>query len=111
MSYVPHQGDIVTITFDPRLGHEQKGRRPGLVISNDEYHKRTKNLALICPITNTVTGFPMHIKLDDRTNTKGVIMCEQIISLDYKKRNVVYEEFVPDDILDNVIDTVCSSIE
>jgi mRNA interferase MazF len=69
-AYQPKQGDIIVIDFDPQAGHEQKGRRPCLVVSNNQFYMRTK-LAMVCPITNTVSGFPMHILLDNRTKTTG----------------------------------------
>ena len=111
MKYIPQQGDIVIITFDPRKANEQQGRRPGVVISNIDYHQKTNGLSLICPITSTISDFPMHVKLDERTSTKGEIMCEQIVSLNLAARNVDFLEFVPDDILDEAIDIVCSMIE
>jgi mRNA interferase MazF len=110
MSYFPKQGDIVIVDFSPQTGHEQKGRRPGLIVSNDQFHKRV-NMALLCPITNTTNGFPTHIALDERTNTTGEIMCEQVKCLDIKARNVSYKEAVPEDILNEAIDLICSFIE
>ena len=110
MQYIPNQGDIISLNFEPQKGREQKGKRPALVISNTEYHTRTK-MALVCPITNTISGFPMHVVLDDRTKTTGEIMCEQIKCLDISMRDAIYEEFVPDDIIDEVIDLICSFIE
>jgi len=110
MAYTPRQGDVIYMNFDPRIGHEQRGRRPGLIISNEEYHKRT-SMAMVCPITSTISGFPMHVALDDRTTTRGEIMCEQVKSLDLIARRAEYEEFIPDDILDEVIDLICSFIE
>ena len=110
MAYTPRQGDIIYMNFDPRIGHEQRGRRPGLIVSNEEYYKRT-SMAIVCPITSTISGFPMHVALDDRTITRGEIMCEQVKSLDLIARRAEYEEFVPDDILDEVIDLICSFIE
>jgi len=108
--YIPNQGDIITISFDPQKGREQKGRRPGLVVSNNEFHKQT-GMAMVCPITNTISGFPAHVALDSRTTTTGEIMCEQIKCLDISVRDVIYEEFVPDDITDEVIDLICSFVE
>ena len=110
MSYNPKQGDIIFMDFNPQTGHEQKGRRPAIVASNEQFHTRT-NLALVCPITNTISGFPMHIKLDNRTNITGEIMCEQAKCLDIKARNASFSESVPDDILDNTIDLICAIIE
>ena len=110
MSYEPKQGDIVFLDFDPQAGHKQKGRRHALVISNDTFHVRT-NLAMVCPITNSISGFPMHIMLDSRTNTSGEIMCEQAKCLDIKARNPSYRESVPEDIIDEAIDIICAFIE
>ena len=109
MSYIPKQGDIVIINFDPQIGHEQKGSRPGLIVSNDEFHKRT-NMAMICPITNTLSGFPTHIVLNN-TNTTGEIMCEQVKCLDISARRPAYKEAVPDDVLDEAVDLICSFVE
>ena len=110
MSYEPRQGDIIFLDFDPQAGHEQKGKRPALVVSNEQFHKRT-NLAMVCPITNTKTGFPMHITLDDRTKSTGEIMCEQAKCLDIKARNASFKESVPEEILDKAIDIICAFIE
>ena len=107
MAYIPSQGDIITLNFDPQIGHEQRGRRPALVVSNDEFHKRT-TLVMVCPITNNISGFPAHILLDNTTVTTGEIMCEQVKCLDINARNASYRETVPVDILDEVIDIICA---
>ncbi len=70
MPYIPQQGDIIYLDFDPQAGHEQKGRRPALVVSNYTYNKITR-MALVCPITNTDRGFPLHVGLDSRTQSTG----------------------------------------
>ena len=110
MSYTPRQGDIIFMNFDPQLGHEQKGRRPSLIVSNEQFHRRT-NMAMVCPITNTLSGFPTHVPLDGRTNTRGEIMCEQIKCLDITVRDASYKEPAPDDILNEAIDLICSFVE
>jgi mRNA interferase MazF len=110
MPYSPRQGDIVMVDFNPQTGHEQKGRRPGLVVSNAQFHLRT-NMTMICPITNTISGFPTHIVLDSRTKTTGAIMCEQAKCLDIMARNATLTEAAPDDITDEAIDLICSFIE
>jgi mRNA interferase MazF len=110
MAYQPNQGDIIIIDFDPQAGHEQKGRRPCVVVSNDQFHTRA-NLAMVCPITNTISGFPMHVRLDDRTITTGEIMCEQAKCLDLSARNAVYKETIPEDLLEETIDLICSFVE
>ncbi|MBC7075936.1 MAG: type II toxin-antitoxin system PemK/MazF family toxin [Syntrophomonadaceae bacterium] len=110
MSYVPEQGDIVFLEFDPQTGHEQKGRRPAFVVSNNTFNQFTK-MAIVCPITNTDRGFPLHVPLDKRTKTTGVVMCEQVKSLDISARNAIFLEKVPADILEEVIDIFVSFVE
>jgi len=110
MIYTPLQGDIIVLSFDPQVGHEQKGRRPGLIISNEEFYKRTR-MAMVCPITNSKSGFPMHIELDSRTVTTGEVMCEQVKCLDISARNAAYVEFAPQDIIDRATDMICSFVD
>jgi len=90
--YIPNSGDIVLLTFDPQSGHEQKGRRPAVVISDIKFNKKT-NFAIFCPITNIDNGFIFHIQLSGTMlKTKGFIMTEHFKSLDYKSRNVKFLE-------------------
>ena len=104
------QGDIIKVSFDPRSGHEQSGYRPALVISNNEFNKRTK-LTIVCPITNTNNSFPLHVPLDHRTSTTGVILCEHMRTLDLQSRKNKFVERVPEDILKLVTDIVTAEIE
>ena len=101
------QGDIIKVSFDPKQGHEQAGFRPALVISNNEFIRRTK-LAIVCPITNK---FPLHVPLDGRTSTTGVVLCEHIRTLDLSSRENKFVEKVPDDILKTVTDIVFAEVE
>ena len=75
MVTVFEQGDIVYLDFDPQAGHEQRGRRPALVVSNNLFN-RVSSLTMVCPITHTDKGHPFHIRLDDTTKTDGVVLCE-----------------------------------
>lgn len=104
------QGDIIRVNLNPNKGHEQAGYRPAIVISNNFFNRIT-NLAIICPITNTNNQFPLHISLDDRTNTTGVVLCEHVRTLDLKARNYAFIESIPKDILNKVIDIVFAEIE
>lgn len=104
------QGDIIKLDFNPQSGHEQAGFRPALVISNNFFNAKT-NLTIVCPITNTTRSFPLHVPLDDRTETTGVVLCEHIKTLDLKARAFRVVERVPDDVLDEVIAVVFSEIE
>ena len=84
-AYVPGKGDYIAVTFDPQSGHEQKGRRPALVVSNDLFNKHT-GLAIVCPITNTQRNFPFHVAVGDDATLTGFIMVEQVKSIDFRAR-------------------------
>ncbi|MDR1665150.1 MAG: type II toxin-antitoxin system PemK/MazF family toxin [Clostridiales bacterium] len=104
------QGDIIKISFNPQSGHEQAGNRPAVVISNDFFNMKTK-LAVVCPITNTDNNFPLHIRLDNRTQTTGVVLCEHVKSMDVNSRTYKFIEKVPDDILKSILNTVFAEME
>jgi mRNA interferase MazF len=104
------QGFIIWLDFDPQTGHEQKGRRPALVVSNEIFN-RFSNLAMVCPITNTNRDYPFHVNLDERTKTTGVILCDQARILDINARNYEFIEEIPIDILFEIIDIISGFIE
>lgn len=101
-SYVPRKGDFVALTFDPQSGHEQKGRRPGLVVSNDEFNERT-GLALVCPITNTDRRIPFHIRLPRECALTGFVMVDQVKSVDFAARRAKFIGRAPASLLDEVL--------
>jgi mRNA interferase MazF len=105
-----NQGWILWLDFDPQIGHEQNGRRPALVVSNKTFNNFS-NLAIVCPITNTNKNYPFHIKLDKRTKTTGVILCDQARTLDIKARHYEFIETVPEDILFEVVDIINGFVE
>lgn len=104
------QGTIIKINFNPQSGHERAGYRTAVVISNNIFNEKTK-LSIVCPITNTNNNFPLHVLLDSRTKTTGVILCEHVKALDLNSRTYHVIEDLPKDILQNVIDIVYSEIE
>ncbi len=107
------QGDIIKVNFNPQSGHEQAGYRPALVVSNDFINMNT-NLVIVCPISNTKNNFrnfPLHISLDDRTETTGSILCQHVKSLDINSRGYIFVERVPDDILKTVIGTIIAELK
>ena len=108
--YRPAQGDIVMLNFTPQAGHEQAGRRPALVVSNQSFHRYT-GLAIFCPITNQIKDYPLHVRLDDRTRTTGEILCEHVKSLDYRARKAAFVEKVPEDLLSEVLDRVRMALD
>ena len=110
MVSVFEQGDIVYLDFDPQAGHEQKGRRPALVVSNNLFN-RVSSLTMVCPITHTDRNHPFHVRLDERTKTDGVIMCDQARMLDLQSRNASFEEKAPDDIVADAVDLIIGFVE
>ena len=103
------QGDIVIVSFDPTLGHEQAGLRPALVLSKELYNQNTKQI-VVCPITSKVKPLPMRIKLDNRTKTQGYLMCDQIRTFDINARKPRFAERIPQDILETALQTVSAII-
>ena len=101
MNYIPNQGDVIWVTFDPQAGHEQKGRRPALVVSNIIFNKNT-GLALVCPITNKDNRFPLHVKLKNQ-KTSGFVMIEQFKSIDYNSRNAELIEKIDEDTIVEIL--------
>ncbi len=101
-AYVPKQGDIIAITFDPQSGHEQKGRRPAFVVSKDLFNRRT-GMAIVCPITNTERGFPFHIPIERTSKLTGFIMVEQVKSVDFHSRRAKRIQHGDDELLSEVL--------
>jgi len=99
--YIPKKGDLVVLTFDPQTGHEQKERRPTLIISNEVFNKAL-GLAIACPITNINRDFPFHVKVNN-SKLSGFIMTEQIKSIDFKARKVKFIEKVDENTLNQVL--------
>lgn len=83
--YIPKKGDFVAVTFDPQSGHEQRGRRPALVVSNTLFNRHT-GLAIVCPLTNTDRGFPFHVAVENDPAITGFVMVEQVKSIDFIAR-------------------------
>lgn len=104
------QGQIIKISFEPRAGHEQAGYRPAVVVSNN-FFNRNCSMTLVCPITNTNNKYPLHVPLDERTVTTGVILCEQIRALDLSARPYAEIEMLPEDLLETVIHIIEAEIE
>lgn len=101
-AYVPRKGDFVALTFDPQAGHEQHGRRPALVVSNDLFNKAT-GLCITCPVTNARRDFPFHVPIPHDESVTGVVMVEQVKSLDYRSRSVKRIGAAPESVLQEVL--------
>ena len=83
----PGRGDLVWITFTPQAGHEQAGRRPAVVLSPREYHKKTA-FVVVCPITSTIKGYPFEVVLPEGLPVTGAVLSDQIKSLDRYVRDI-----------------------
>lgn len=86
-AYVPAQGDLIVLSFDPQAEHEQMGRRPGIVVSVDAFNRATR-LAICCPITSSDRATRFHVPVPDNSELTGFVMCEQMKSIDYQARGI-----------------------
>lgn len=86
--FVPGRGDVVWVSLNPQAGHEQAGRRPALVVSPRAYNGRV-GLAILCPITTRVKGYPFEVTLPEGLEVSGVILSDQVKSLDWRARRAV----------------------
>ena len=94
MTWSPERGDVVWITMAPSVGHEQSGRRPALVLSPGSYNIKV-GLAILCPITSQVKGYPFEVELPDGLPVQGVILSDQAKSLDWRSRNAEFLCSIP----------------
>ena len=101
-AYIPERGDAVWITRDPQAGHEQAGRRPALVLSPSAYNGRV-GLALFCPITSQVKGYPFEVLLPAGSPVSGVVGADQVKSLDWRARKAVRIGPVSEDVVSQVM--------
>jgi mRNA interferase MazF len=100
--YSPERGDLVWIDFDPQAGHEQAGRRPALVISPRVYNARV-GLVLLCPITSRVKGYPFEVVLPEGASLSGVVLADQVRSVDWRARKLVFADRAPSSVLNEVL--------
>ena len=108
--YVPVRGDAVWLELDPRLGHEHAGRRPALVLSPRSYNARI-GLALFCPITSQVKGYPFEVALPDGLPVRGCVLADQIKSLDWRVRKARKLATVPTEILEETLALVTALLD
>jgi mRNA interferase MazF len=100
--FVPDRGDVVWIDMPPQAGHEQSGRRPALVLSPASYNERS-GLALLCPITNQVKGYPFEVALPPGGGVTGVVLADQVRSLDWRARNADAATRAPAAVVSDVL--------
>ena len=104
-AYCPKRGDVVWISFNPQAGHEQAGRRPALVLSPESYNRKV-GLALLCPITNQIKGYPFEVSVPDGLKASGVVLSDQVKSMDWKARGASYLCPLPNAVVRQVLNKV-----
>ena len=107
--YVPSRGDLVWLQFTPQAGHEQAGHRPALVLSPGPYNRRV-GLAICCPITSQVKGYPFEVLLPAGLGVEGAILSDQIKSLDWRVRKAKRIGRVPTEVLDEAVGKVLALV-
>ncbi|MNW59211.1 mRNA interferase MazF [compost metagenome] len=100
--YVPDRGDLVWLQFNPQAGHEQAGQRPALVISPAAYNGKV-GLSLLCPVTSKIKGYPFEVIIPQDLPIDGVILSDQVKSLDWQSRKAVFICKVPEETLAEVV--------
>lgn len=102
-AYIPDRGDAVWITLDPQAGHEQAGRRPALVLSPSAYNGRV-GLALLCPITGQVKGYPFEVAVPAGLQVEGVVLADQVKNLDWRARKAARICSLPPEVVNQVLE-------
>jgi len=108
--FIPKRGDVVWLNFTPQAGHEQRGKRPALVISAKIYNEKT-SLCLCLPITSKVKNYPFEVALPKDFAIEGVILSDQLKSLDFQARAASYIDTLPADIVSQVVENINALIE
>jgi mRNA interferase MazF len=101
-AYVPDRGDLVWVTLTPQAGHEQAGRRPAVVVSPRSYNARV-GLALMCPVTSQIKGYPFEVKIPASLSIEGVVLADQVKSLDWRARKVERAGRLPSEATSEVV--------
>lgn len=109
-AYVPARGDLIWLRFGPQAGHEQAGHRPAVVISPRAYNRRV-GLALCCPVTSQVKGYPFEVLLPQGLGVEGAILSDQIKSLDWRVRKAKRIGNLPADVLQETVGKILALVD
>jgi mRNA interferase MazF len=108
--WIPDRGHAVWIDMDPQAGHEQRGRRPAMILSPAEYNGKV-GLALLCPITSQVKGYPFEVLLPTDSKVKGAILSDQLKSLDWRARKATIICTLPGPVVDEVLSKLSTLLQ
>jgi len=108
--HIPRRGDLIWLQFTPQAGHEQAGHRPAVVISPSSYNRRV-GLALCCPVTSQVKGYPFEVLLPQGLGVEGAILSDQVKSLDWRVRKARRIGVVPADVLQETVGKILALVE
>jgi len=103
--YFPERGDLVWIDFSPQAGYEHRGRRPALVVSPSSYNSKV-GLALLCPVTSKIKNYPFEVLLPSNYLISGVVLSDQVKSLDWRSRNAEFIEKVSSTVINKVLSRI-----
>lgn len=104
MAYTPDRGDIVWLNFTPQAGHEQKGKRPAIILSPKEYNKKT-GMAVCCPISSNVKGYPFEVIVNGK-KIDGAVLSDHLKILDWKARDIKFIEKAHTEVLNEVVEKI-----
>ncbi len=110
VAYVPERGDVVWISLNPQAGHEQAGRRPAVVVSRRSYNSKV-GLGLFCPIASRAKGYPFEVALPDGQPVSGVVLADQVKSLDWRARRAEFAVRLPTDASAEVLGKLSALLE
>ncbi len=99
--YTPERGDFVWINFNPQSGHEQRGKRPALILSDLSYNE-VSGLCLACPVTKQKKGYPFEVEIPSDSDVAGVVLSDHVKSLDWKARDISFICKADDEIIEEV---------
>jgi mRNA interferase MazF len=101
-AYVPKRGDAIWLDFDPQAGHKQSGRRPAVVLSPRPYNSKI-GLAIVCPVTSQQKGYPFEVQIPSNLRVTGVVLSDQVKSLDWKTRNTEFIGSLPSETVGEIL--------
>ncbi len=105
VEYIPRRGDFIRLNFDPQAGHEQMGSRPAIVLSHTSFNRKM-GFVFVCPISTTKRRNPFYVPIPESEKVTGIIMADQLRSLDYRARKAIFISKSPEVVLHEVLNRI-----